>query len=174
MTAVGIKADAVGLVGMADEILHVVAAVVAEHDGHRHAVVKIGAGIVGVGPVGILPAGLLRRDPDVQDHGVFQDLGMRNRIDTDGDRLVFGRFIDAYNRVCALERDQARALVRASAAVEALVRTPPSCAEASFEVNGVQVEVRRVPGVKPLAWVWGSASAVHDVQLRRLVRCKRR
>ena len=54
--------------------------------------------------------------------------------------LVFGRFIDAYNRVCALERDQARALVRASAAVEALVRTPPSCADASFEVNGVQVE----------------------------------
>jgi prepilin-type N-terminal cleavage/methylation domain-containing protein len=88
--------------------------------------------------------------------------------------LVFGRFIDAYNRVCALERDQARALVRTSAAVEALVRTPPSCADASFEVNGAQVEVRRVPGVKPLAWVWGSASAVHDVQLRRLVRCKRR
>lgn len=88
--------------------------------------------------------------------------------------LVFGWFIDAYNRVCALERDQARALVRASAAVEALVRTPPSCADASFEVNGAQVAVRRVPGVKPLAWVWSSAPAVHEIQLRRLVRCKRR
>ena len=61
--------------GRVYEVLHIVAAVFAKHDGQRHAVVQVRAGIVGVGAVGVLAAGFLGSDPDIEDNGVFQDLG---------------------------------------------------------------------------------------------------
>ena len=73
MLAVGLEAHAVFL-GVCAQVFHVVTAVVAQHDGHGHAVVEVGAGIVGVGAVGVLASGFLGCDPDVEDDGVFQDL----------------------------------------------------------------------------------------------------
>ena len=61
------------LLGRVYKILHIVAAVFSQHDGQRHAMVQVRAGIVGVGAVGIFAAGLLRCDPDVEDCGVFQN-----------------------------------------------------------------------------------------------------
>lgn len=87
--------------------------------------------------------------------------------------LVLAHFVDSFNRVASLEREQAKALVQAASAIELLVQSPPSCADASLEIGGVQVVVRSVPGVSPLAWVWSTSSAVHEVRLRRLVRCKK-
>lgn len=63
------------LLGRVYKILHIVAAVFSQHDGQRHAMVQVRAGIVGVGAVGIFAAGLLRCDPDVEDCGVSRISG---------------------------------------------------------------------------------------------------
>ena len=64
---------------MLHEVFHIVAAIVAQHDGHRDAMVQVGAGIVRVGAVGILAAGFLRSDPDVEDDGIFKYLRAEHR-----------------------------------------------------------------------------------------------
>ena len=87
--------------------------------------------------------------------------------------LVFGRFVDSFNRVASLEREQAKAVVCAAAAVEELVRNPPPCADSAFALGVALVELRAVPGAKALAWVDAKAPAIHEVRLRRLVRCKK-
>src|SRR5262249_52261422 len=62
-----------------DQPFHVVAAVVAEHDGVGHAVVEDRAGIVGVGALAVLAARLLGRHPHVEDRGPRQDLVGKRR-----------------------------------------------------------------------------------------------
>ena len=80
--------------------------------------------------------------------------------------LVFGRYLDGFNRVRTLEREYANAVVVAAQAVEHFVQNPPACRDSSFSWNGVEVMLKVVPGVKPLAWAQVGS-------LRRLVRCAR-
>lgn len=80
--------------------------------------------------------------------------------------LVFGRYLDGFNRVRAQERARAKVLVAEALTMESLVLAPPACLDSSFAMNGVNVTLNVVPGVKPLAWAQTGS-------LRRLVRCAR-
>lgn len=80
--------------------------------------------------------------------------------------LVFGRYLDGFNRVRALERQQVNAFVAEAQSMESLVLASPTCRDSSFSLNGVTVSLKVVPGIKPLAWAQVGA-------LRRLVRCVR-
>ena len=88
-----------------------------------------------------------------------------------GGVLVFGRYLDGFNRIRTLEREQAKAVVLSAKSVEEFVRNAPPCVDSSFTYDEARVEILMVPGAKPLAWVRVSAYAVQNVQLRRLVRC---
>lgn len=87
--------------------------------------------------------------------------------------LVFGRFLDGFNRLRALERAKAKSVVAVSETIEELVRTPPWCKDSSFVRNEVNVVLNAVPGAKLLAWVEAASVSLPEVKLRRLVRCKK-
>lgn len=80
--------------------------------------------------------------------------------------VVFGRYLDGFNRVRELERLRANETLAAAQSMEYLVAHAPACLDSSFSLNGVDVLLKVVPGVKPLAWAQVGA-------LRRLVRCER-
>lgn len=80
--------------------------------------------------------------------------------------LVFGRYLDGFNRVRAQERLRANETLAAARSMENLIAHAPACLDTSFTMNGVDVSLKVVPGIKPLAW--GQVGA-----LRRLVRCVR-
>lgn len=87
--------------------------------------------------------------------------------------LVFGRFLDGFNRLQALERTKAKSVVAVSETIEELVRNPPWCRDSSFVRNEVNVVLNAVPGAKLLAWVEAASVSLPEVKLRRLVRCKK-
>ena len=87
--------------------------------------------------------------------------------------LVFGRFLDGFNRLQALERTKAKSVVAVSETIEELVRNPPWCRDSSFVRNEVNVVLNAVPGAKSLAWVEATSVSLPEVKLRRLVRCKK-
>jgi prepilin-type N-terminal cleavage/methylation domain-containing protein len=87
--------------------------------------------------------------------------------------LVFGRFLDGFNRLQALERTKAKSVVAVSETIEELVRNPPWCKDSSFVRNEVNVVLNAVPGAKLLAWVEAASVSLPEVKLRRLVRCKK-
>jgi hypothetical protein len=66
--------DGVGNGRLGDEVLHVVEAVLAQHDLHGHRVVEDGGLAVGLGPLDVLAAGVLGRHPDVEDAGPVEDV----------------------------------------------------------------------------------------------------
>lgn len=80
--------------------------------------------------------------------------------------LVFGRYLDGFNRVRTLERERANATIVAAKSMESLILSPPACLDSSFTLNGVEVVLKVVPGVKPLVWAQVGS-------LRRLIRCAR-
>ena len=86
---------------------------------------------------------------------------------------ALGRFLDGFNLLRSVERNQVRTVQAVAQSVESLVAEPPECRDTSFVLNGTDVALRAVPGIKPLVWVLVSAEAVHTVQLRRLVRCRK-
>ena len=87
--------------------------------------------------------------------------------------LVFGRFLDGFTRLRALEWAKAKSVVAVGETVEELVRKPPRCRDCSFVRNEVKVVLSAVPGVKQLAWVEVSSVKRREVELRRLVRCEK-
>ena len=87
--------------------------------------------------------------------------------------LVFGRFLDGFTRMRALEREKAHAVINATKTVEEFVRNPPRCRDSSFVGGGVEVSLKAVPGTIPLAWLHTSSVTFDEVKLRRLVRCKK-
>jgi prepilin-type N-terminal cleavage/methylation domain-containing protein len=87
--------------------------------------------------------------------------------------LVFGRFLDGFNRLQALERTKAKSVIAVSETIEELVRKPPWCRDSSFVRNEVNVVLNAVPGAKLLAWVEAASVSLPEVKLRRLVRCKK-
>ena len=87
--------------------------------------------------------------------------------------LVFGRFLDGFNRLQALERTKAKSVIAVSETIEELVRKPPWCRDSSFVRNGVNVVLNAVPGAKLLAWVEATSVSLPEVKLRRLVRCQK-
>ena len=89
-----------------------------------------------------------------------------------GSILVFGRYLEGFNRIRTLEREQAKSVVLSADVVEEFVRNPPPCVDSSFSYKDARVEILTVPGTKPLAWVRASVLAIQKVELRRLVRCR--
>ena len=87
--------------------------------------------------------------------------------------LAVGRYLDGFNRIRSVEREQAKALAAVVETVEEFVRNPPLCTDSSFVQNRVEVTRYVLPGVVPLAWVQVAAGEIYRVQLRRLVRCRK-
>ena len=87
--------------------------------------------------------------------------------------LAVGRYLDGFNRIRSVEREQAKALAAAVETIEEFVRNPPLCTDSSFVQNRVEVTRYVLPGVVPLAWVQVAAGEIYRVQLRRLVRCRK-
>lgn len=98
--------------------------------------------------------------------------------------LVFGRFLDGFNRVRALERQHANAAIAAAQAVEHLVQNPPDCRDTSFAFSDapafvIRVSLETIPGPRQIVWL--NASVVTPrvrtdpkaPAFRRLVRCVR-
>lgn len=97
--------------------------------------------------------------------------------------LVFGRYLDGFSRVRALERERANEILAAAQAVEHFVQYPPECRDTSFAfaapAAAVQVSLETIPGPRPIVWL--NASVVTPSVrtnpkapvFRRLVRCTR-
>jgi prepilin-type N-terminal cleavage/methylation domain-containing protein len=109
--------------------------------------------------------------------------------------VVFGRFLDGFNRIRALEREQARVVLETAHAVEYFIQNPPTCRDTTFAFGAlaasnqtsaarnqtpaaaVQVTLKTISGPKPIAWL--SACVVTPCPrtiskapvFRRLVRC---
>ena len=109
--------------------------------------------------------------------------------------VVFGRYLDGFNRIRVLEREQARAVLETARAVEHFIQNPPACRDTTFAFGAlaasnqklaagsskpaaaVQVSVQSVLGPRPIAWL--SACVVTPSPrttskapvFRRLVRC---
>ena len=102
--------------------------------------------------------------------------------------VVFGRFLDGFNRIRALEREQARAVLETAHAVEHFVQNPPACRDTTFAFGAlaasnqtpaaaILVTLKTIPGPRPIAWL--SACVVTPSPrttskapvFRRLVRC---
>lgn len=88
--------------------------------------------------------------------------------------IVFGFFFTGFRREYSLEQEKARAFIESLRVVEELVHNPPLCRDSAFVRNGVNVVLKAVPGVQPLAWVRCELHIRYPVRLRRLVRCKRK
>jgi len=78
--------------------------------------------------------------------------------------VVFGRFLDGFNRIRALEREYARAVLETAHAVEHFVQNPPACRDTTFAFGApaarnqtpaaaFQVTLKTIPGSKPIAWL---------------------
>ena len=98
--------------------------------------------------------------------------------------LVFGLYLDGFNRIRALERAQARAVLETANAVEYFIQNPPDCRDTSFAFSGapafsIQVSLKTIPGPRQILWL--NASVVTPrvrtdpkaPAFRRLVRCVR-
>ena len=97
--------------------------------------------------------------------------------------LVFGRYLDGFNRVRAQERQHANAAIVAAQAVEHFVQYPPECRDATFAfgalADSIQVTLQTIPGPRQIVWL--NASVVTPrvrtdpkaPVFRRLVRCVR-
>ena len=108
--------------------------------------------------------------------------------------VVFGRYLDGFNRLRSLEREHARAVLETANAVEHFVQNPPACRDTVFAFDtpaarnqtpaagsskpaAIQVTLKTIPGPKPIAWL--SACVVTPSQrtpskapvLRRLIWC---
>lgn len=87
--------------------------------------------------------------------------------------VVFGRYVDGFNRIRVLERDHARMVLETARAVEYFIQNPPACCDTSFTFGvSVQVTVQTLPGPKPLAWL-SAFSPPKEPVFRRLVRCRK-
>ena len=98
--------------------------------------------------------------------------------------LVFGRYLDGFNRVRMLERTHANAVVVAAQAVEHFVQNPPDCRDTSFAFSDtpaftIQVSLETIPGPRQIVWlnafvVTPSVRTTPKAPVfRRLVRCAR-
>ncbi|WP_405342683.1 type II secretion system protein J [Fibrobacter sp.] len=91
--------------------------------------------------------------------------------------VVFGRYLDGFNRLRSLEREQARAVIETAQAVEYFVQNAPACRDTVFAfgapATAILVSLETVPGAKPLAWLHASKPAPQKVVFRRLIHCKR-
>ena len=85
--------------------------------------------------------------------------------------VVFGRYVDGFNRIRALERDHARTVLETARAVEYFIQNLPACRDTSFTFGvSVQVTLQTIPGPKPLAWL-SAFSPPKEPVFRRLIRC---
>lgn len=97
--------------------------------------------------------------------------------------VVFGRFLDGFNCLRSLERDQARTVIETANAVEYFVQNPPACRDTSFifgapaassqklaasnqklaagssKSAAVQITLETIPGPRPIAWLSASPLA---------------
>ena len=97
--------------------------------------------------------------------------------------LVFGRYLDGFNRVRAQERQHANAVVVAAQAVEHFVQYPPSCRDTTFAfgapADSILVALQTIPGPRRIVWLNAFVvtprvrTAPKAPVFRRLVRCAR-
>ena len=98
--------------------------------------------------------------------------------------LVFGRYLDGFNRIRTLERAQARAVLEAANAVEYFIQNPPDCRDTSFAFSEapaftIRISLESIPGPRPIVWLnvfVVTPSVRTDPKapvFRRLVRCAR-
>ncbi|SMP50986.1 prepilin-type N-terminal cleavage/methylation domain-containing protein [Fibrobacter sp. UWB10] len=97
--------------------------------------------------------------------------------------LVFGRYLDGFNRVRMLERQHANAAIVAAQAVEHFVQYPPECRDATFAfgalADSIQVTLQTIPGPRQIVWlnafvVTPSVRTTPKAPVfRRIVRCAR-
>ena len=97
--------------------------------------------------------------------------------------LVFGRYLDSFNRVRALERQHANAVIVAAQAVEHFVQYPPECRDTTFAfgapADSIQVTLQTIPGPRQIVWLNASVvtpsvrTTPKAPAFRRLVRCVR-
>ena len=94
--------------------------------------------------------------------------------------VVFGRYLDGFNRVRTLERERARAVIETAYAVEYFVQNAPDCRDTVFSfgtsATAIQVTLKTVSGAKPLAWLSAlplacTPAGPQTPVFRRLVRC---
>ena len=97
--------------------------------------------------------------------------------------LVFGQYLDGFNRVRALERSNANAAIAAAQAVEHFVEKPPECRDTTFAfgapADSIQVTLQTIPGPRRIVWLnaFVISPRVRTTPkapvFRRLVRCAR-
>lgn len=95
--------------------------------------------------------------------------------------VVFGRYLDGFNRIRALERQHANAALAAAQAVEHFVRNPPECCDTLFAfgapADSIQVTLQTIPGPRRIVWLnaFVISPRVRTTSkapvFRRLVRC---
>lgn len=95
--------------------------------------------------------------------------------------VVFGRYLDGFNRIRALERARANATIAAALAVEHFVEKPPGCRDTAFAfgapADSLQVSLETIPGPRRIVWlnafvVTPSPRTTSKAPVfRRLVRC---
>jgi len=108
--------------------------------------------------------------------------------------VVFGRYLDGFNRLRLLEREQARAVLETANAVEHFVQNPPACSDTVFAFDtpaarnqtpaagspkpaAIQVTLKAIPGPKPIAWLSACVvtpcvrTTLKTPVLRRLIWC---
>ena len=77
--------------------------------------------------------------------------------------VVFGRYLDGFNRIRALEREPARAVLETAHAVEHFIQNPPACRDTAFAFGAlaasIQVTLKTIPGPRPIAWLSASPLA---------------
>ena len=71
--------------------------------------------------------------------------------------VVFGRYLDGFNRIRALEREQARAVLETARAVEHFIQNPPACRDTTFAfgapADSIQVTLQTIPGPRRIVWL---------------------
>lgn len=97
--------------------------------------------------------------------------------------LVFGRYLDGFNRVRALERARANATIAAARVVEHFVEKPPECRDTTFAfgvlADSLHVSLETIPGPRRIVWLnaFVISPRVRTTPkapvFRRLVRCAR-
>lgn len=97
--------------------------------------------------------------------------------------LVFGKYLDGFNRIRVLERQHANAAIVAAQAVEHFVQYPPECRDATFafgaHADSILVTLQTIPGPRQIVWlnafvVTPSVRTTPKAPVfRRLVRCAR-
>jgi prepilin-type N-terminal cleavage/methylation domain-containing protein len=97
--------------------------------------------------------------------------------------LVFGRYLDGFSRVRALERERANEILAAAQAVEYFVQYPPECRDTTFAfgmpADSILVSLETIPGPRPIVWLNASVispsvrTTPKAPAFRRLVRCVR-